>query len=261
VTAEPGAAPAATARAVARPSWFRWGPLPAAAAGLLIGLCTASTVFANVMPSFIRSWALLRDSFESGPAPLNTGVPIKTGCWSGDHAEITGAQQGVIPADGTRMFRYLRADFAGKTTADSYIGDLYQLIDLRPYRQEIVDGGAVVQLSAAFNAFAFPADEVYDCAATIYALDAQTATDGSLNFGDAPNTEALAMANNSHLKLDRLPQTWQMLTAELRLPPNSEFILIRLGVGHGKAVQRRATFDGHFVDDVRVTLARRAPIP
>lgn len=241
--------------------WFRWGPLPAAAAGLLLGIFTATTVFANVMPSLIWTWALLRDGFESGPAPVNTGIPDQPGYWSGDYTEITGAQQGVKPADGTRMLRFLRADFAGKATPDSYIGDLHQLIDVRPYRQQIADGGAIVQTSAVFNAFAFPAEESYEGSATIYALDTETATNGSLNIGNAPNTESLAMTNSSHLKLDRLPETWQLLTAELRLPPNTDFILVRFGVAHGKSAQRRATFDGHYLDDVRVTLARRAPLP
>ncbi|HEX3135389.1 MAG TPA: hypothetical protein VHX44_17630 [Planctomycetota bacterium] len=246
---------------IARPSWFRWGPLPAAAAGLFIGLFTASTVFANVMPSFIRTWALLRDGFETGPAPANTGIPNQPGFWGGDYAEITGEQQGVKPASGSKMLRFMRADFSGKTTPDSYIGDMHQLIDVRPYRQELADGGAVVQLSALFNAFAFPTEESYDGSATIYALDAETATNGSLNIGNAPNTESLAMTNSSHLKIDRLPETWQLLTAELRLPPNTDFILVRFGLMHGNAAQRRATFDGHYLDDVRVTLARRAPLP
>ena len=111
---------------VRRP-WFRWGPLPAAAAGLFIGLFTASTVFANVMPSLIKTWSLLHVGFEDGAAPRHTGVPQEIDHWSGDFTEVTGARQGVTPASGTKMIRFLRADFEGKTTQDSYISDLYQL--------------------------------------------------------------------------------------------------------------------------------------
>jgi hypothetical protein len=264
-TSEPTTVPAerviAPAMTVVRRSWFRWGPLPAAAAGLLIGLFTASTVVASVMPSMVRAWSLLQFGFEDGSAPVSKGVPLEPGRWSGDFTAVTGTQQGVSPASGTKMLQFLRADFEGKTTTDSYISDLYQLIDVRPYQPDFADGGAVVQLSATFNAFAFPTTEAYDCSATIYALDAETATNGSMNVGNTPNTDSLAMANNSHLKLDRLPETWQRLTAELRLPPNTDFILIRLGMGHSKIAQRRATFDGHYLDDVRVSLARRALLP
>ena len=250
--------PAAT---IVRRNWFHWGPLPAAAAGLLIGLFTASTVVASVMPSLIRSWSLLQFGFEDGPAPLNEGVPLEPGRWSGDFTAVTGAQQDITPATGTKMLHFLRADFAGKTTTDSYISDLYQLIDVRAYQHDFADGGAVVQLSAAFNAFAFPATEAYDCSATIYALSAETAANPAMNIGNTPNTDALALANNGHLKLDRLPETWQRLATELRLPPNTEFILIRVGMGHSKVAQRRATFDGHYLDDIRVTMTRRALLP
>lgn len=247
-------------RIVRRP-WFRWGQIPAAAVGLFIGLFTATTLFANVMPSFSRTWALLVHGFEDGAVPAPQGVPLEPGHWSGDFTDVTGAQHGVTPASGNKMLQFLRADFAGKTTPDSYISDLYHLIDVRAYQPQFADGGAVVQLSADFNAATFPANEAYDCSATLYALDAETALSPAMNVGNTPNEASLAMANNSHLKLDRLPETWQRLSAELRLPPNTEFILIRLGMAHSRIAQRRVTFDGHFVDDIRVTLARRAPLP
>lgn len=249
------------AQSPVRRPWLRWGPLPAAAAGLFIGLFTATTVFANVMPSFSRTWSLLVHGFEDGAVPAPHGVPLEPGHWSGDFTDVTSAKQGVKPASGDRMLQFLRADFAGKTTPDSYISDLYHLIDVRDYQAQLADGGAVVQLSAEFNATTFPASEAYDCSATLYALDAETALNPAMNVGNTPNEASLAMANNSHVKLDRLPETWQRLSAELRLPPNTEFILIRLGMAHAKIAQRRVTFDGHFVDDIRVTLARRAPLP
>ena len=246
---------------VVRRRWLRWGPLPAAAAGLLIGLLTATTVFASVMPSLIKTWSLLQFGFEDGSAPLSQGVPYKPGRWSGDFTAVTGVQQGITPASGTKMLQFLRADFEGKTSTNSYSGDLYQLIDVRAHQSEIVDGAAVVNLSAAFNAFAFPDTESYNCSATIFALDAETATNAAMNIGNTAAPDSLAMANKGRVNLDRLPETWQPLTTELRLPPNTDFILIRLGIEHSSLAQRRATFDGHYLDDIQVTMARRALLP
>jgi hypothetical protein len=219
-------------------------------------------VFAYVAPSLGKVMTLLQESFESGPAPLVIGVPIEAGTWSGDYTEVVGEQQGVKPETGKKMLRLLRADFQGKVKPEgSYIADVYQLIDLRPYQREFADGGAVVQLSAAFNAFAFPAEEAFGCSVAVHALDAGTAADGAMRNDWSIYSESLAMARNSRTKLDRKPATWQRLNAELRLPPNTEFLLIRISVDHSNPSQRRVTFDGHYLDDVRLTLARRAPLP
>jgi hypothetical protein len=245
-----------------RSVWFSWRPLTAAAAGIVLGIFCTSVVFAYVAPSLVKVVTLLDDSFESGPAPLVAGVPIEAGKWSGDYTEVVGEQQGVKPESGKKMLRFLRADFEGKAKPEgSYISEVHQLIDLRPYRREFADGGAVVQLSAAFNAFSFPAEEVFVCSVSLQALDAETAINGSTRIGETLLIDCLAMARNSRLKVDRDPATWQRLNAELRLPPNADFILIRIALAHTNKAQRRETFDGHYLDGVRLTLARRAPLP
>jgi hypothetical protein len=245
-----------------RGSWLSWRPLTAAAAGIVLGMFCTSIVFAYVAPSLGKVITLLQESFESGPAPLVIGVPIQAGKWSGDFTEVVGGQQGVSPESGTKMLRFLRADFEGKVKPEgSYISDVYRLIDLRPYQREFADGGAVVKLSAAFNAFAFPAEEAFRCSVLLYALDAETAMNGSTRSGEKLLTDCLAMARNSHLKLDRDPATWQRLNAELRLPPNVDFIFIRIALAHSNQAQRSVMFDGHYLDGVRLTLARRAPLP
>jgi len=242
--------------------WLSWRPLTAAAAGIVFGMFCTSVVFGYVVPSLSKAMTLLQESFESGPAPLVTGVPIEAGKWSGDYTEIVGEQQGVKPESGKKMLRFLRGDYEGKAKPEgSYISEVHQLIDLRPYRREFADGGAVVQLSAAFNAFSFPAEEVFVCSVSLQALDAETAINGSTRIGETLLIDCLAMARNSRLKVDRDPATWQRLNAELRLPPNTDFILIRIALAHTNKAQRRETFDGHYLDGVRLSLARRAPLP
>ena len=160
------------------------------------------------------------------------------------------------------MLRFLRADFEGKPRPEgSYAGDIYRLVDMRPYRKEFSDGGAVAQLSAAFNAFEFPAKEAYGCSISLFALDAETAMNGSTRSGQTLNTESLAMARNSRLKLDRNPASWQRVDGELRLPPSTDFLLIHISLSHAPLAQHRVTFDGHYLDDMRLILTRRAPMP
>ena len=242
--------------------WFTWRPLTAAAAGIVLGMLCTSMVFGFVVPTAGKVMTLLQEGFESGPAPLVTGVPIEPGKWSGDFAEVVGEQQGVKPSKGKKMLRFLRADYEGKGRFEgNYFADVFRLIDVRPYQREFVDGGAVVQLSAAFNAFAFPTEEAFGGSVAVHALNVATDVDGSRLSEWSIESESLAMARNHRLNLDRDPGTWQRLGTELRLPPNTEFLLISISVNHSTPSQRRASFDGHFVDNVRLSMARRAPLP
>lgn len=237
--------------------------LAALAAGLLVGVAVTSVAWAYSVPRPAEPAGapvvILDDGFESGPAPGVAGFPSGPDAWGGDFSRVTGSRPGVAPAGGALMLQILRADYQGKPRPDgSYCGDLYRMIDLRPYRRELADGAAVVQLSAAFNAAEFPAAEQYGCAVSAHALTAEMAANPA---GASAPGGALAMARNSRLRLDRDPLTWQRVEAELRLPADADFLLVHVGVAHIPRFQKRAVFDGHFVDEVRVTLGRRGPLP
>ena len=240
--------------------WLSWRPLAAAAAGIVLGMFCTSVVFAYVGPSLGKVITLLQDSFERGPAPLVTGVPIEAGRWSGDYSEVVGEQQGVKPQSGQKMLRFLRADYEGKPDPEhSGIADIYRLIDMRSYRQEFADGAAVVQFSAAFNAFAFPAGEDYEYKISLYAFDAETATNGSLRIGNTLNERNLAVASTGRIKLDRNPATWQHAAGDLRLPADTDFLLIHIAVRRPPHLPPKPTYAGHYLDDVRLTM-RHSPL-
>lgn len=259
----PARSTAATSRARGT-RWYQWlfaRPLTAAMAGLMLGMLCTSMVLAYVVPSGAETLSILREGFEQGPAPLKSGVSRETGLWAGDFSELVPAQQGVHPESGSRMLRLLRADYSGKKNPGGYVADMHRLIDLRPFQHEFADGGAVLQFSAGFNAHAFPENEKYGGLMTVHALDAETVKNGALGDRQTLNAEALAMASSSRLKLDRDPATWQRVSAELRIPPNTEWILLHVGMTHATKPQQRPDFSGHYVDDVRVALLRRAPLP
>jgi hypothetical protein len=242
------------------PRWFQWRPLMAAAAGIVLGIFCTSVVFAYVAPSLGKVITLLQESFESGPAPLVTGVPIEPGHWSGNYTEVVGEQQGVMPESGKKMLRFLRTDYEGKSDpVGSHFGAIYRLIDMRPYRKEFADGGAVAQLSAGFNTIEFPADERYECTLTLYALDAETVTNGSTRSG-IRRDEGLLGVQKIRMQLDRSPETWQRWTSELRLPPDTDFLMVRICIQYAVKSASRQTFAGHYLDDVRLTM-RHSPLP
>lgn len=229
-------------------------PTAAAAVGLLVGLCSAGLAFGYVMPVLARPLSLFADGFESGPAPECRGLVARPGIWSGDTAEVLATDQGVLPAEGRQMLRVLRADYPGKSATDSYISDTYRLIDLGPFQQPLATGQAIARLRAHFNAAPFPADEGYTAGITAMAFDTVTAA----RLEAIPDAElaeqALAMTQRRHVPIDRQPASWQAIDCELRLPPQSRFLLLRLSISHQHATQRRPSFAGHYLDDVAVTL-------
>jgi hypothetical protein len=210
----------------------------------------------------VKSHSVLDEDFENPEAPLAIRSALETGIWRGDAAEIVGTQNGVKPDKGQRMMRFLRADFDGKSKpAGGHIAVVYRLIDLRSFRGELSDGGAVVEVSASFNAMVFPDAEKYGFAISLYALDSESVPERAGRLGSALTNDALAMARSSRTQMDRDRSTWQRLTTELRLPANAEFLVVRLHINQAFESGPDFIFTGSYVDDVRISLTRRAPLP
>lgn len=248
---------------IAKPAhWLQRRPLAAAAAGVVLGMLCTSVVFGYAISSLGNTITLLHESFESGPMPLVTGRPNKADIWSGDYSEIVGEQLGVKPVSGIKMLRFLRGDYEGRSVPDSFSSDVFRLIDVRSYRQEFADGGAVVQLSAVFNAAPFGDSETYKCGLTIFALDSAMVDGELLNAERVLATQSLARSTSSHLHMDRDSATWQRLGNELRVPPHTDYLLIQIGVSNASPPKgvRRDSFSGHFADEMKLVFAQRPEI-
>ena len=245
------------------PRWFAWRPLTAAAAGLVIGLFSASMVFGFGVRSLEKVVSLLQESFEGGPAPLVKGIPQDVNLWSGDYSEIVETYEGVKPKDGTKMARVLRSDFEGKASSKpSLQGDLMRVVDVRPFLREANGGEVVITLSALLNAAPFREAERYDGAVTLWALGPQFPTEDNLM------DDALAHSVGLCRPLDRDPATWQKASTRLLLPPGTEMVLLKASFRPMPASSEsqsplpdHVTFAGHFVDDVRASVTIRKAVP
>ena len=156
------------------------------------------------------------------------------------------------------MLRFLRGDYSGRPIPDSFSSDVFRLVDVRPYRTEFAAGSAVVQLTALFNTAAEQANDPAYCALTIFALDAKSAQDPDLVL----SRDSLAYSRSSRVWLDDDLGSWQRVSNELRIPPETDFLMIRIGISydpHHKG-SREGRFSGHFADDVNLILARRPEI-
>ncbi len=243
--------------------WFAWRPLTAAAAGLVIGLFSASMVFGFGARSVEKVISLLQESFESGPAPLVKGIPQDVNLWSGDYSEVVERYEDVKPAQGTKMVRMLRSDFEGKASSmPNRQGDLSRVIDVRPFMREANGDEVVITLSTLFNAGPFPDSQRYDGVVTLYALGELGSTEESLM------EDALAISNGSCNSMDRDPATWQTASTRLLLPTGTEFVMLKVsfrrwpkGSGDQPSLPDLMTFAGHFVDDLRASIRIRNAAP
>jgi hypothetical protein len=207
---------------------------------------------------------LLADSFESDVAPLVTGPSEQTGIWSGDVTQIVGAQQGVKPRSGSRMLRFVSAVDEGKLgESDSYISDVYRLLDLRPFTKELAPGDLSLRFSAYFNANGRAERDAYTARIYLHALSEATIRKGLLQSSVQQLLQESLAATLDQISVDRDPATWQRRVAELRLPPQTEFVWVHVSIIHpgGRSPDGPRTFSGHFLDDVEVTLLRREVSP
>jgi hypothetical protein len=248
-----------------RMRWFARRPIMAMSAGILFGLFGASVLFGFGLGGrrTEKVTSLFVESFESGPAPLVTGVPQQLNQWSGDFSELVGEQQSVKPVQGTKMARVLRSDFEGKISSKrNFQGDLMRVVDVRAFTREINGGEVVMSASALFNAAPFPDTERYDGVVTLYALGELGSTEKTLL------EDSLAHSYGLRPSLDRDPGTWEQANSRLQLPAGTEFVILKVSVRRWpkdkesqSSLPSPVTFAGHFVDDVRASIHVRNKTP
>jgi len=244
---------------VRRTSWATWRPLTAAAAGLALGLFSATLVFGYVVPSLQTRIELFNDSFESGAPPQVDGrQPLEAGRWGGDYTEVTGAVGKIEPASGQHMLRFVRADYQGQHLPNSFSSDSFQLLDLRRFKDELAEGTAVVRLSASFNADLSGTEGPFSCVLKLYALDEEFVKERQAGaFTGSIRERMLANSSSTRVRLDASPATWQKAGNELRLPPETDYLMIQVGMTNDSknTEERKDAFPAHYVDRVQVVLA------
>jgi hypothetical protein len=236
--------------------WFRWRPIAAAAAGLLLGGIGSATALTYVAPLFSAVAPILRESFESGTPPATTGLPNGETGWVGDYGELAGSWQKIRPVSGRKMFRWIAANNQNDHKSTSCVGELYRVVDLKAHRALIAEGRAVIQASAQFNAIAFPEQEAYNFSVSVMAFPGPNPPGKETLREIVTGVTPATMARHNHRGVDRNPDTWEKVSCELRLPADTQFLVVQCSIAHATLQQRRLTFDGHVVDDVRVSIGR-----
>lgn len=245
-------------------SGYAWRVACGIAVGLVVGVVSSSVAWAYGVPRWFDAdrvpLILVEEGFES-TVPEPAGLPTRPEVWSGDFARVVGSLAQIQPAQGGKMLEVLRTDYEGKPNSEgSYCGDLFRLVDVRPYRELLADGTAVANLSAVFNALPFAEGEEYSISISLNALSADMAST-PLELMNAVRERSLAMARTGCPRIDRDPATWQRLETEMRVPAEAEVLLVHVSIIHALPAQRRVELGGQFLDNVRVVLSRKPARP
>lgn len=238
-----------------RRSWV--GVAAGVALGLMVGIVlSASMVWAFAGHKTLGRGELLRladGDFETEMKPLPDGVPTVAGVWCGDFSRVVEAEQGVMPAQGRRMLKFLRADNR-LTPPESLpaVAEIWQLIDLGS--QALTEGmtSRPVEVVARFHAADFAAGERMTFGVSLHAFTG--------NAEEAPTlwrnhkSQALASASQEELWESR-GASWQSLRARMALPREATLLLVGLRASRKGEVLNRQEFGAHYVDGVEVYFA------
>ena len=191
---------------------------------------------------------------DASMAPQATALCFPTsfaqaGQWRGDRAAIVaGTNQGIAPFEGSQMLHLI---FAAGSPSELNSSQLKQIIDLRAFETDIDAGGASLSASARFNRVQG---------------DAQTDTLFSIQFaayqaGDTPFPSPTGPDASGTVLTDGDVNTWQLASADLVLPVGTDFVLLQVFAAENIKNDTSGTeFDGHYADDVVLTLNLPGPV-
>ena len=235
-------------------------PIWAAAAGLVIGLFSATLISKETATFQSKPLLSAKLAMVDHGAPPPLGVPQKPGIWSGDYTEVVSARDGITPLSGSRMLQIQRGDYEGKIHPEgSRVGNVWYLVDLRPYRSQAGAESLQLRASFRFNSTADSSPETHDCSIMIHAVTAEFVSGGSLQNAAALVQRSLAAASNRSPKIDADPRTWEKVSTELSLPPEADFALVSFNLAAPEAKDPKAIvhFCGKYLDDLQISLVRR----
>ena len=223
-------------------------PITAMAAGLVIGLFSASIVWAISSPKTTteRLFSLLNGSFDENR--LERGFPHQTGFWSGDEAAIR---------DGQLRFIAPGRD-SGDPTGRAISCDVFQLVDLRPLRHALSpDGDSVLELSADFlDARAPNSKPSVSFFGQLYLFSGDP---GSLHQTWPQSIpEALASGSAQVTTLGSDAKGTRTLIAKCLIPAQADFAVIQIAA---RPNLRPAKLDGLSADNVKLTLKNQPTLP
>jgi len=176
---------------------------------------------------------------------IGNGPPTAVGFWEGDDSEIVTAQNGITPYDGSRMLHFLYASRAGPSSG-SIGGEVYQLLAVTPWADEIAAGRLRTDLSVFVNRVAGDAQTDTSFSCTIIACDGLPALFLPTTYLDFARYDFSSDANTA---------TWEETSTSLVLPTGTPYVAAKVQANEDVYNDASAPeFDGHYADHAVLTV-------
>lgn len=229
-------------------AWLQWRPLAAAAAGLVIGLFSASVVFGFVAQRGLEKrtpLAVFEPGFEDAQMPLTIGFPGGPGQWSGDAAQVVAAENGVPPKEGKFMLR-LEPMSRG-------VPRIYQVLDLQSLPSGAGTETRDMEISASFAA-ADPETAVRYVIRAFAVTEAPETLD--VSWFDRREESIASVARG----MDFMPGAtgWQTFSVRMQVPRAARSLVLFFGA---RTPDRASRMSPHYLDDVRASLLASPALP
>lgn len=202
---------------------FRWFN-PGAAAGLLIGLFSASVVWAAIPQGggiTRTSQEVVTENFEDPDMKLKMGLPDRANQWFGPLVSVA-PEGGVTAVEGSRVGQ-LSPNPGNRAESVRYVVDLDDYPELAPGHVQSLQ--VKVSFSAPFTGQK-PKFRVELAAFSEAPVDVRDAWKVEKEVGE----RVLQQVVRNHLPSEDEPGKWHEVSASLEIPEGSRSVVISLGV-------------------------------
>ena len=186
---------------------------------------------------------------ESTTAPPGQYASATPGDWQGDVTDITAAQDGIIPFNGSQMLHFINTEIDGPRSG-SVGSELLQSVDLGSFGIDPSAQTLTARLTARFNRVT--GDAQTD---TQFRVEMRAFSGDVTSFPTQIATASDIARNSAIIVTDGDVATWEAALVELALPSNTDFVGFSIQslenvVDDGSNPE----FDGHYADAVSLTV-------
>lgn len=183
--------------------------------------------------------------FETGTA--SPGLPLfPVGAWAFDNHAFVTAENGITPAGGARMLKFLNS--SPNSSASSLVTcDVLQIVDLTggPWSALIATGTAVANGTVLVNRVPQNAAGTVDTSFGLRLWSFSSLVDAQ-SLSNPTATVQTPLVNS-----DNNPQTWEAIGASLALPVGTQYLAFYLYASENSLNEVTGTLEyhGHYADE------------
>ena len=221
----------------------RWPRITAVAAGMVIGLFSASVVWAYIIPHANRtSKEIVSENFEDPEMKLSGRFPFRANQWFGRVVSVS--QEDEMPAvQGTRVGKL---DLAPGTR----FGYARYVVDLSDY-PELADGHArTIEVKASFSAAVSDQSPVFRVGLAAFSQSPE-AVQPVWNDRENFNDKVLQEVGRNYIPEPGEQARWHEVSATIEIPPGSRSVVVSLGAGN---VKPDKAMSDYYLDAIQVQL-------